>query len=402
MRKCIRHITLFVIWGIWSLLFQPFALCVDVQAATDVATARGEGTANIYGGNTAAARSKALDQALRNVVESQVGVFITSDTMVHNYVLIRDKILSRSEGYIDHYSIVDQGVRSGGLEYFVIVEAMVKKGRLTTKLQEMGLLHVLKEKPKLMILIEEKNMGVFGSTGWENVSEAETTLMELFLEKEFNVVDPSTIRSNVNREKALRIIEGDNRAAAIIGLQYGAQLAIIGKAISKNASGGRLKGTKLQSIQAVVTARVVETDSGKVIASRSERSSKAHIDEVIGGSLAIRKASKKLAQKLMDQIVSKWQKDVYGSSRELILTINGLVSYLHLDCILDFLENEVQGIKNVYQRSYTGGVAELALDYAGKTRALAGDLARHKFKGFRLNPTDVTPNKINVQVFIQK
>jgi len=256
-------------------------------------------------------------------------------------------------------------------------------------------------KPKLMVLVEEKNMGIFDTTAWENVSEAETTLTEIFLNKGFQVVDPGTVRRNLEREKALRIIEGDDQAAALFALKHGAQLAVVGKAFSKSAP-GKLGNTNLRSIQGVVTARVVATDSGKVLASKSARSAKPHIDEMTGGSLAIKSASKKLADGLIAQVLGTWRKQEQSGAREFTLTVSGLVSFLHLEAVMAFLENDVEGLKKVQQKSYTGGIAEIALEYGGASRDLARALAMHQFTGFRLNPTDVSANKIHAQTLIQK
>ena len=216
----------------------------------------------------------------------------------------------------------------------------------------------------------------------------------------FNIVDPETVKANITRDKALRILEGDDRAAAAAGLQYGAQILVIGKALSKNA-GGKLLGTQMQSIQAVVTARAIRTDDGKVIASGSEQATKAHIDEVKGGVLAIQEASEKLGESLATNILDRWKKEAYGSSQEMTLVISNLVSYRHLAFIVDFLEKEVQGVKNLQQSSFNSGVAELGLDYAGKLRELAKFLTMKGFTGFRLEPTNFTQNRIDLRVVLE-
>ena len=56
----------------------------------------------------------------------------------------------------------------------------------------------------------------------------------------------------------------------------------------------------------------------------------------------------------------------------------------------------------MHQRSFTGGVAELMLDYGGKSTNIADDLANRKFTGFRLEPTNVTPHRIDVKAVLDK
>ncbi|HYA32172.1 MAG TPA: hypothetical protein VED67_05370, partial [Thermodesulfovibrionales bacterium] len=116
-----------------------------------------------------------------------------------------------------------------------------------------------------------------------------------------------------------------------------------------------------------------------------------------GGALAIKEASEKLADDLMQDIIKQWSGEVYGRSQEITVMISGLTSYNHLAVIKKFLEKETQGVKAVHQRSFTGGVAELSLDYGGKSSNIADELANRRFPGFRLEPTNVTPNRIDVK-----
>jgi hypothetical protein len=350
-------------------------------------------------GNIAIAREKAIDDALRRAVEQAVGTLISSDTMTNNFQVVHDKILAQTSGYVKNYQIVKE--EQVGQEFRVSVMADVGRQNLQRSLEALGLLHQLKEKPKVMVIIEEKVGGLFGTTAWETVGQAESTLMERLVAAGFQVVDPATVRANIPRDKALRLLEGDPKAAATAGLQYGAQVVITGRAFSKNA-GGRLLGTQMQSIQATLQARAIRADDGRVISSRSEQGAKAHIDEMQGGALAIKEASEKLSDAMVNDILTSWKREVYGRSQEITLIISGLVSYRHLSAVKSFLEHDLQGVKAVHQRNFTQGTAELMLDFAGKTSLIADELATKQFTGFRLEPTNVTPNRLDVRAIIDR
>jgi len=350
-------------------------------------------------GNVAIAREKAIDDALRRAVEQAVGTLISSDTMTNNFQVVHDKILAQTSGYVKKYEIIKE--ERVGQEFRVSVMADVGRENLQRSLEALGLLHELKEKPKVMVIIEEKVGGLFGTTAWENVGQAESTLMERLVAAGFNVVDPATVRANIPRDKALRLLEGDPKAAATAGLQYGAQVVITGRAFSKN-SGGRLLGTQMQSLQATLQARAVRADDGRVLSSRSEQGAKAHIDEMQGGALAIKEASEKLSDAMVNDILKSWKADVYGRSQEITLIISGLVSYRHLSAVKSFLEKDLQGVKAVHQRNFTQGTAELQLDFAGKTSLIADELSSKRFTGFRLEPTNVTPNRLDVRAVIDR
>ncbi len=384
-----------VLGGMLSLVLLWTALLPSAFA--EMITA--EGVVAITGENMAIFREKAIDDALRRAVEQAVGTFISSDTMSNNFQLVHDKILAQTSGYVKNYQIIKE--ERVGQEFRVTIMADVGRENLQRTLEALGLLHELKEKPKVMVIIEEQVGGLFGTTEWRNVGQAESTIMERLLAAGFNVVDPGTVRANIPRDKALRLLEGDPKAAVAAGLQYGAQVVITGRAFSKNA-GGKLLGTNMQSIQATLQARVVRADDGRVISSRSEQGTKAHIDEMQGGALAIKEASEKLSDTLMNDILNSWKKEVYGRSQEITLVISGLVSYRHLSAVKKFLESDLQGVKAVHQRSFTQGTAELLLDYGGKTSFVADELANKRFVGFRLEPTNVTPNRLDVRAVIER
>jgi hypothetical protein len=257
-------------------------------------------------------------------------------------------------------------------------------------------------KPKVMVVMEEKVAGVFGTTGWETVGQAESTLTAKLMAAGFQVVDAQTVRRNIPRDKALRLLEGDEKAAALAGLQFGAQVVIIGQAISKNV-GGKLFGTNMQSLQATVQARAVWSDDGRVIATGVAESSKAHLDEVQGGVLAIREASGELADTLTAALLAEsYKRHAGGAGQQITLLISGLVSYRHLAFVQQFLERGVQGVKAVQMRQFAQGSAELTVDYAGASNLIAAQLANQKFTGFRLEPTSVTPNRLDVRAVLEK
>ncbi len=239
-------------------------------------------------------------------------------------------------------------------------------------------------------------MGVFGTTGWEVPTQAELTLMEKIQAQGFPVVDSATVRRNTVQSQGLRILEADDRSAAAVGLQYGAQISILGTAISKPA-GSKLFDTQMQSIQATLTARVIQNDTGQIIATGSATAAVAHIDEVRGGALALEKAADELANDLIAKILAATTHEE-GDARAIRLSVFGLKSYRHLDYLLYYFETELSGISEVYLRDFTNSVAQISIQYSDQAAVLARKVAKKKFKGFRLEPTEVTDNRIDLSV----
>lgn len=255
-------------------------------------------------------------------------------------------------------------------------------------------------KPTILIVLQEKVMGIFGTTGWEVPTQAEMTVMRKFRELGFPVVDSGTVRRNVTQAKGLRMLEADDRSAAAIGLQHNAQISIVGTAISKFA-GAKLYGTQMQSIQATITARAIQNDTGHVIATATATASLVHIDELQGGVLALKEAATELAEKLASLVVASVDKEA-GESRMIQLNISGLKSYRHLDFILYYFEEKVKGLSEVYLRDFTNSVAVVNLRYNNQSVVLARNVAKKKFRGFRLEPMNVTDNRIDLSVVAER
>lgn len=255
-------------------------------------------------------------------------------------------------------------------------------------------------KPKIMIIMQEKVMGVFGTTGWESPGQVEITLAEKFRSLGFPVVDPNTVRRNVKQAMALRMLEGDNVSAAAEANKVGAQIAIIGTAISKPA-GAKLYGSQMQSIQATITARAVQNDDARIIASGTATASKVHIDEVQGGVLALEEAAAELAEKLAPAIVATVDRTQSGEGHLLTVNISNLQHYPHLDSILFFFESSVAGVSQVYMRDYKNSVADISLTYSGQSTQLARKISEQAFPGFSLQATNVTENRLDLVVILK-
>lgn len=254
-------------------------------------------------------------------------------------------------------------------------------------------------KPTLIIVMQEKVMGTFGTTGYEQPSQAEITMMQKFNELGFTVVDLQAIRRNLDIAEARLLYQGDVEAARQIALRHEAEIAVTGSAISKFA-GSKLLGTQMQSIQATLTARVVRSDDARVIGSGSAQAAVAHIDEIVGGTLAIEKAANQLVVQLSRQLSASTAPTSTANPGQTTVNITGLVSYRHLDFIMDFFNTEVSGVTATTLRSYSEGVAEITLDTETSTAEITRFIAQKKFKGFRLEPINVSSNALNLQVIL--
>ncbi len=350
-----------------------------------------EGVARILQNDTATARDNAIVDAQRKAVEQAVGVLMSSESVVQNYEIVSDRILTQSAGYITSYDILND--RHDDKEYRVKIRAVIGMGALDADVQ--AIRHVIQQKgnPRMMFLVSEELVGLkTAGVASADMSQAEVTLQQAFVNKGFEVVDAMTVAQNVNRELAVKATEGDVAASAAICQQFAADVVITVKASA--SAGAKILKSEMKSYQALVTARAVRADTAAVIASAAEQAKNAHIDDLTGGTAAIEKASAKLAETLIPNILEQWRQDVQTATTVQLVVSN--VTFAQLKQIKEILATKIRGVKTVNQRSFQQKTAVLDVEIQGTTETLADELTAQDFNGLMFDVTGMTGNKIEL------
>ena len=135
----------------WKILLAGLLVCV-AAGTLHSREVGATGSATIYSNNTGSARIQALKNAQRQAVEQGVGVVIDSNTLARNYEVIRDEILSTSQGFVSNYEILKEGLASGGTVYEVTIRAEVEEGKIKDSLTALRILHKKMGNKRLMIV----------------------------------------------------------------------------------------------------------------------------------------------------------------------------------------------------------------------------------------------------------
>lgn len=375
--------------GILSCIMLLWAAAAFAQEQT-VET---EGVARILENNTAMARDHAIVDAQRKAVEQAVGVLMSSESVVQNYDIVSDRILTQSAGYITSYDVLDE--KHDDNEYRVTIRAVIGMGALENDVQ--AIRHVIQQKgnPRMMFLVSEELVGLnTAGVASADMAQAEVTLQQAFVNQGFEVVDAATIAHNVNREQAIKAAEGDAAAAAAICQQFSADVVITVK--SSASAGTKILKSDMKSYQAVVTAKAVRADTAAVIASASKQAKHAHIDDLTGGTAAIEKASAKLAETLIPGILEQWRTDVQTATTVQLVISN--MSFAQLKQVKETLSTKIRGVNAVNQRSFQNKTAVLDVEIQRTTETLADELTAQDFNGLMLDVTGMTGNTIELTV----
>jgi hypothetical protein len=355
------------------------------------------GIGSIIGGDIAHARDDAVEEALRNAIEQVLGLMVESQTLVENYQLLEDKIFTKTKGYVQNYDIIKENKRNEQM-YEVTVRATLKMANIKDDLEGIKTLITRKNTPRMMVLIEERNIGeTVGSHYFEtDMNTAETALMEAFMAKSFRFVDQATIRKNLDKEMSAAILEGNAAQAASLGRTVGAEVVLTGKALAK-ATEIEAFGTKIRSQQATVNGRAIRSDTGDIIAIGSAQGKFSHIDDVAGGTKAIQQACEKLSEDLMNKILEKWQTDV-SSGTIITLKVQGITDYAQLSKFKASLKYYVRGLTSVTQRDWSGEYATLEIEMKGNSDDLAQRLSNKNIEGIQVTVVGMSQNSVTVKL----
>ncbi len=378
-----------------------FLICSAEAFGQEVQTVTAEGVEAVVAGDMAITRDRAINDALRKAVEQAVGTLVSAETRVQNFKLLNDEIYTKTEGYVRNYRIISE--RQKESFYVVTIQASIETGPIKEKLDALRVLQQQVGKPRLMILIAEQNIGKLSYAYWwgqgrgeqADLTIAENTIMDRFREKGFDFVDHMVQSKDIKVTPAFQVADLSNQAAVALGQQADAEVVIVGKALAKSA--GSVAGTAMKSVQANISLRAIQTDNGSVLSSGSEHAAAVHIDEVTGGAEALKKASAKISDKIMDDIIKNFQKRVGGTAL-VQLTVAGLSGYEDLGKFKNILLGQVRGVEKIYERSFSGKVAKMDVDIKGSAQSLAEEISRKTFKEFEMKVISSSWNTVVVSV----
>ncbi|UCH62461.1 MAG: hypothetical protein JSU77_11775 [Fidelibacterota bacterium] len=343
--------------------------------AQNVQTVTGEGMGMTH--------DAALSAAKRNAVENGVGVIVASETLVKNFVVAEDRILSKANGFVKTYEELSSSQGPDGL-YTVTISAVVTdildevvKDQLALDLLLSWVRH-----PRFLIMVDERNIDD------PNSIVAETEIGRLMGAKGFDIVSPSQTEALKQRKVNLASIQENPDQAAGMAAEFGAEYIILGKASSK-ATTHPMLGSRLSG-QANISAQVIRADNAQVIAQETFHGKSTHIEAHTAGVNALRGAAEKLSEYLLSETVKRWSLE-QSNARLLTLRISG-VTYQTRRQIIEILKSEIEGIQSVDQRSFSAGTVTLAVQYAGSNEDLGAQLDGKDFGAYALFIVGETPN----------
>lgn len=323
-----------------------------------------EGSAAVIAGDVGRAEDEALVAAKRNAVEQGVGVFVKSETLGKNYQVVEDSILTKSEGYITSWAKVEGSRKVEKVDKDTLltikITAKVKLLDLIDAMTDVEEIYNSMQRPRVMVLISEENLGRRA----DDLPESASAIMRTLQDKKFDVVDPEVTRRIVAKEAARAVIErGDTKAAAVLAQDEGAEILVLGSAKSSEQNLPSEVGDSVKAASALLSARIVYADTAEVLYTAKQTDGRGVSTSNVhdAGMKALDDAGNKLitsdSQRFTAQVLARWAKEVQNG-RVMRVIANG-VAYSDLTSLKKALREFRGFVEFVGQEKFSGKTATI-------------------------------------------
>ncbi len=320
--------------------------------------------------------------ALRHAVEQAVAQQLQEEGLIKNKDKIDAGILNNAKGYVKNHFIISTEMEFGMIK--VKVAAEVEMGKLESDLVAQQLLYEAKNKPRIMIILEERAAG-------EEMFEKTAThkFEEFLLEKGFKIVEPEQLNKVQEMEKAKALNDAD---LASLAFRAGADLIIRGGVNAAKPTPKTIYGKQFYTVPVQLNAHIVRADNAEIIASKTKRVKKNSQEEFSAAQFGLEVGGMALAEELFKSLNEYWRSEVYSQgSMELIvggLDNSGVTK-------LEGMLKKVDFIKGVQMRYMEGKSSLFDIQLKGSVQDLRELL--DKKKEFGLAVTGVTSNRLTAK-----
>ena len=338
------------------------------------------------------AKEQAVAKALRTAVEQTCGVIVQSYSKVDNFKHAWDTVLTDAAGYIAEYKVISVKIVQDTT--VVRVSALV-----TTQAVKVNLKYLLDRvnDPRVMVVIVEATYHRDSGPTYrvDKHGAVQGKIEDYFLNQGVALVDITQMDKLAQRNVKLAAVKGDAKALAAYGTQFKADIVVTGRATAKFGRTIQLAGQTLHQFNATLNARVVQCDTGRVLASKSFGPMTSNSLQRLGGEdKALAKLGKTCGKRLVGAMKEVWLKHAYDA-RPITVNIAGMDYETWMKKFVPEVQRLI-GVKGLHHRQTTEGITSADMYYRYSTSSLAKDLMG--LKNVKLKITEVTTNSMKLKV----
>lgn len=274
----------------------------------------GSATVQAQGDDYVVAREKAVSQAMKNGLEGALKEMLGDKEFEASQRDLR-QILRRSSQYVKSYRFLEAYDDLGSRTSEVKLEMRFFASAVSQALAGLGVITGPVSENKVVVLIKEKSFtsAPVGSF-WDAFPISETQLAKNLMEEGIEVIGREQLRETISETTVLNAIKGDLSSARSIGVKTGADIVIVGTAVSSQR--GKTGKEDIKTVQANINVKVVSTLEASLIAAKTDFSTIKHEQALQAELEAFDTASKKLADFIIPSLHRYREKGVAAPVRK--------------------------------------------------------------------------------------
>ncbi|MDD5773867.1 MAG: hypothetical protein PHX78_10425 [bacterium] len=348
MKKFLLIITIAIVFSACSSSKQYKKETVK-EKEEEIAVVEAEGIVSIKNNDIINAKKRALADAQKNAVEMSVGVYVNAVTRVEKSMLVEQKILSKTNGYIKKYKILSEGtVSQGGQDNFykTRIEAVVKIEEINKDLNDAGLNRQSAPPSNLLfsVLINDRIDDIGNE---DKVSEnviAEKLLSKNYKLGQINTQDKSLLSNLTENPEGQKKLSETFKSDVLVTGKSSATLFkenVMGNLISYNAN---------------ISFKIIKISESALIYSNSFSSGGLGITKEAAAKEAMRRAALLASEDVAKVLEERLKKFNY-----ITIVVKNISTINQLNTIMKGIE-DINEIKNTTIINFANGTAKIKLE----------------------------------------
>jgi len=325
------------------------------------------GEAAVTGGDTARAREEARRACRRDALEKALGAYVEGITEMRDFALVRDKVLSRSQGLVTEFEPLKEGVE-GGI-YRIRARCVVQPAKLDGVLGPV-VIDALGN-PRVLVAVEES---IDGAVPF--LSTAEGEVQRVFERAGYLMVDARTVRAQRQREFDAALRTGDLAALREMARTFDADVLVVGRAQGVTYTRQVVAGQRLYGVRSQLQLRAIVAQTGYALATEVPEEKALGVSGQDGAVKGLKKAARTASLALVNRIAYALVSGSAGGvpGRVIRLTVADLAfgDAKRVESAL----GATKGIVSVYRRSFANRRLEADVNLEGSADDLAARLER--------------------------
>ena len=257
----------------------------------------GFATIQVVGENYVVGQKQAVKQALKQGLEEALKEMMGEEEFEASQRDLR-RILRRAPEYVKSYRFLEAYDDPVNKTSDVKLEMRFFLSAVRQALTSIGVITGPVSETKVVLLIHENSFTSAPiNSFWDVVPISENQLANNLIEDGIDVIGREMLREIIPEKTVLSAIKGDLNSARTIGLKAGADIVIVGTAVSSLRGEDAKEGSKM--VQANINIKAVSTLESSLIAAKTEFSTIKHKEALQAELSAFDIASNKLSDFLV-------------------------------------------------------------------------------------------------------